>query len=68
LTESNSGEVAYEKVERSKNQMCQDLDQLGNELPEAIPELELRGSLGLYVYKGSASFRNTVLRPQLDQN
>ncbi len=65
-TESQSREVALEEVGEVENRVCQPLGKFEDAPPEIATELALRGSLGLYVYKGSASYCNTVVRPLPD--
>jgi serine/threonine-protein kinase len=64
--ESKSREVSLREVEQVKDRVCRRLGQAENDPPEVVPALALRGSLGLYVYKGSASYCNTAIRPRLD--
>jgi serine/threonine-protein kinase len=55
-----SQEVAREKVEYAKQMVCSP-NRSG--LLEVNPGLAPRDSLGIYVYRGSASFRNVVITP-----
>jgi hypothetical protein len=56
--ESESKEVTFEAIERARN----DESMILPTDDASIPRLDFRGSLGLYVRKGFASFRNTVIK------
>jgi serine/threonine protein kinase len=55
---SESKEVTFEEIEKARN----DESMILPTDDQPIPRLDFRGSLGLYVRKGFASFRNTVIK------
>jgi serine/threonine-protein kinase len=58
---SQSGPADRKAVEKAKNSVCRAAEPGP---PEVDPPLGPRGSLGLYVYRGAASFRDVVLTPK----
>jgi serine/threonine-protein kinase len=61
--DGQSTEAAIQLVEECANGVLHALDPLNPVNMGVNPRLALRGSLGLYVQQGSASFRNTVVKP-----
>jgi hypothetical protein len=59
-------EVPVNKLVFAKDLLYQSIEPSGLAVSEVSPDLFLSGSLGLYVFNGCASFRNTVVRPGVD--
>jgi serine/threonine-protein kinase len=59
--DSQSISVSLEEVERARDSQRKELADIGLLEPETLPDNSFRASLGLYVYRGTASFCNTVV-------
>jgi serine/threonine-protein kinase len=57
------GQATFQEIEEARDTGCRLLGPTEDPLPEDLPTLAPRGSLGLYVSKGFASFRNAVIKP-----
>jgi hypothetical protein len=59
--DSQSISVSLEEFERDRASLHKELADIGLLEPETLPDNSFRASLGLYVYRGTASFCNTVV-------
>src|SRR5262249_42454831 len=59
--DSQSISVTLEEVESARDSLHKELADIGLLEPETLPDNSFRASLGFYVYRGTASFCNTVV-------
>jgi hypothetical protein len=59
--DSQSISVSLEELESDRASLHKELADIGLLEPETLPDNSFRASLGFYVYRGTASFCNTVV-------